>query len=461
MINISLEINLVMERINVGLIGYGAVGSGFSEYFYSSKNPQLEQFKITAIGVNNLARERNFPMTYITTNALDDIARNVNIDVVIDAVGGDEKSNEASLHFIEQALTHGKHVITANKNNLAQHLPRLTALAEENKVNLEYEASVCGCIPVIQTMKEYYAHDRIKKIVGIFNGTSNYILSQMHKGRTYSEALAEAQANKYAEADPTADVSGKDAADKLAILASLAFGINASPKNVTIEGIENIDKDDFFYVRDNLRLRTGKYHTIKLLAIAEAQGDRLDLRVHPAYIGEEHPIYGVDGALNAVCIYGEYGKMNVLKGVGAGSIPTGFAVASDLIKIGKKIERNIVDNCLVTLHPKTSVQLEDRLIRENRVSQGYIKSSSPEHLAGVLAQKAHILAKYGLSVIDWFNFNEQETGDPKEILPDTFLIESACERMILPAIDELSKHEYCTTGKVTYVRSDLLSDKNK
>ena len=400
-------------------------------------------------------------MTKITTDVIDDIVRKAEIDIVIDTVGGDGESNQCSLEFMVEALKHEKHVITANKSNLAQHLPYLVGLAEQNKVNLEYEASVCGNIPIVQSMKDYYANDRITKIIGILNGTSNYILTQMQKGKSYADALADARELGIAEADPTADVGGKDVADKLAILAMLAFGAPFSPKDITIEGIQQLDKDDFFYVRDNLRLRTGKDHTIKLLGIAELQGTMLDLRVHPAYIKSDHPLYGVDDTLNAVCITGEYGPVNVLKGVGAGSLPTGFAVASDLIRVGKKMQRGIVDNFIPCVLKNEGLALEHRLIGDHRMTAGYIKSDSPEHKVGILAQKSAILARHNISIKDWFNFVERETGDPEEIIPDIFLIEQARENAIAAALEELSKQEICVTGKVTYLREDDTTTKTK
>ncbi len=443
-----------MKRINVGLIGYGSVGSGFTEYFYKSNNANLEQFNLAAIGIKDIKKERDFPMTKITTNSLYDIIRNASIDIVVDTVGGDEESNQCSFEFMEAALKHGKHVITANKSTLAQHLPYLVGLAEQHQVNLEYEASVCGSIPIVQSMKDYYINDKITKIIGILNGTSNYILTQMQKWKSYAEALAEARQLRIAEADSSADVNGKDVADKLAILAMLAFGIPLSPKDITIEGIEYLDKDDFFYVRDNLRLRTGKEHTIKLLGIAELRETMLDLRVHPAYIRADHPLYGVDDTLNAVCITGKYGTVSVLKGVGAGSLPTGFAVASDLIRVGKKIQRGIVENFVPRAPPKEALALEHRLVGEHRMTVGYIKSDSPEHKVGILAQKSTILAKHGISIKDWFNFVERETGDPEEIIPDIFLIEKARENAITAALDDFAKQEICASGKVTYLRED-------
>ena len=449
-----------MGKIKVGLIGYGNVGRGFAEYFYNSGNPELDSFSLSAIGIKDIKKERNFPSTFVTTNSLDDIVRKSDIKIIIDGVGGDAESNKCSLKYIEEALKHGKHVITANKHNLSRNFYRLVKMAEDNKVNLEYEASVCGCIPVIQTMREYYTNDCIKKIVGIVNGTSNYILTEMHKGMSFNDALSEAKIRGYAEADHFADISGEDSADKIAILANIAFRMPINPENISIEGIDHIDPDMFFYVRDNLKLRTNKYHTIKSLAIAEMKEGKLDLRVHPAYIREDHPLYGVNGVLNAICIVGEYGNINVLKGPGAGSIPTGFAVASDLIKVGRKIQRGIIDNFLPRFNGDNK-DIDQILLGNNRVTSGFIKSCSLEHKTGVLAQKSNILANRGISIRDWFNFVERETDDLQEIIPDIFLIEASPENLIYSAVNELSKEDVCRSSRVTYLREDSVYFKTK
>lgn len=460
------------KKLGVGIVGYGNVGKGAVEYWYTSGNPELEGFKLMAIGVKDIARVRRipgiqdkysddivnkFPRPKITSNILEDIIMSPDIDIVIDVVGGDGNSNAQSMSYIREALKNGKQVITANKSNLAKDLAGLTELANQNRVNLQYEASVCGSIPIIQTIRNYFSNDNVKKVVGILNGTSNYILTQMHKGGSFEDALLGAQEAGFAEKDSSGDTGGSDAANKLAILTNIAFRTSINLSKIKVEGITNIDADDIYYVQDVLRVTTGKKYAIKPLAIAERIGNALDMRVHPAYISEDHPLFGIDNALNAVCLVGQYGETHVMSGKGAGPVPTGFAVISDLLQVGRKVRAGFVDNFsefgsgidnLVV--PETSGYVEPLV----PVTRGFIKSVSPEHICGVLAAKARILADNKISIRQWYNFINRETGSLDESLPDVFLIDPVSEERIFYAIEGL-KEEECVLGDPKYLREDI------
>lgn len=433
------------KKINIGLIGYGTVGSGVIDYFQNPLNRErLDGYNIEFIGVKD-SKTRDNRIGRITQNSMENIVQNPNIDLVVDAISGDDG---ASLEYVRQAILRGKHVVTCNKPNIASNIRELTQLANNHGVNLEYEASVCGGIPVIKTLKEYFANDNIKKITGIVNGTSNYILTQMHLGRTYDEALREAIDLGYTEKEDHSDVDGSDAASKLAIIASLAFNTHIRPRDIPIrEGIRNnINQHDIFYVKDLMSTREKKKHEIKLIASAERKGDSLELRVSPCYIDENHPLYGTNNVLNRICISGEYSGIQTLSGPGAGSLPTGFAVISGIFAIGDKIRRGIVS-------PVQSFDRSYRCIVDNPVSNGYIKSVSPEDQLNVFGTKATILAEHGISIKEITDCPEFE--DENHTAPGMYLIKPASEYQIKAAVRDFTKNKF-VIGPVIYVREDKI-----
>ncbi len=260
----------------IGLIGYGSVGKGIIDYYLRSSEPKLSSLEIIAIGVHDINKERTMPLSNIHRpfpSLIDDpmtkIINNPLIDIVVDAVGGNVKANTASRKYLYQAIANGKHVVTCNKAVLCDELVPLTELANKKKVNLRYEAAVCGGIPIIQTLQKYYANDEIERVSGIINGTSNYILSEMHQGKTLIEALKEAQSNGYAEADYTNDVEGFDALHKLVLLASIAFHTKINPNDVLREGIMQVSHHDIYYLKQFLGKILMEDHAIKLIGSAE------------------------------------------------------------------------------------------------------------------------------------------------------------------------------------------------
>lgn len=282
------------------------------------------QLSVQRILVKNLAKHANSPYRTKLTNRFDDI-QSEDIDIVVEVMGG----IDPAYFYVKQSLLQGRHVVTANKDLIAKHGRELQRIAYEKGVRLLYEASVGGGIPIIKPLNESLAANNITGIWGIVNGTTNYILSQMYSwGKDFSEALREAQANGYAEANPEADVDGFDAARKLAILSSIAFHMNVNVEDIHIEGIRNISPDD---------IELSKYlgYTIKLMAISKRIGDRLMARVSPVMLKNTHPLSKVDDVYNAIIIKGDSVGDVLFYGRGAGKYPTASAVLGDVIDIVK------------------------------------------------------------------------------------------------------------------------------
>lgn len=444
---------MICDKIGVGVLGYGNVGSGILEYYLRSSEPVLDALEIVAVGVQDLSKERGIPFSShvrtlprVTNKPLADIVNNPSIDVVIDAVGGNAEANAASKKYLYRALENGKHVVTCNKAVLCEELVPLTELANGQRVNLRYEAAVCGGIPIIQTLQDYYARDDIIRVSGIINGTSNYILTQMHKGKTFNEALSEAQHKGFAEADPRNDVEGYDALHKLVLLASIAFRTQINLKDVLREGIQDVSHQDIYYLQNILGPASGEHHAIKLIASAEKRGSTLDLRLHPMLISSEHPLYGVDGAMNAISVYGKYLGPQTFRGLGAGSHPTAFAVMADLFEVIARIKSGT--------HKNFSDFSARYTIERDPVTSGYFRSISPEHESRVFATKCDILGRHGLDIYGVHNFPRTFAEGSEELVPDIICIESAREQQIRRAREELTASP-CVRGKVVYVREDL------
>ncbi|MEA2554664.1 MAG: homoserine dehydrogenase, partial [Fimbriimonadaceae bacterium] len=282
--------------------------------------------EIARIGIRDSEKPRIAPSELFTAD-LGSIVDDPTIDVVLELMGG----LEPALHLIERALKSGKHVVTANKELIAKHGARLVELAARERLDLHFEAAVGGGIPLIQPLKHQLAGNDVIRLMGIVNGTTNVILTKMtQEGAEFEEALAEAQAKGYAEADPSSDVDGYDAQYKIAILSSIAFGKEISPDDVYREGIGGVTKRDIAYA-DVLG------YTIKLLGIAESRKDGLLARVHPTLLPKDHPLASVNGVYNAVWVQGDFVGDVMFSGRGAGSDPTGSAVVGDLIDVSRNI----------------------------------------------------------------------------------------------------------------------------
>ncbi len=312
----------------IGLLGYGTVGTGTAEIILDpvGRNSLLQEIDIVQVGVRTLDKPRSpeLPSGIITTD-LEAIVTNPEIEIVVELLGGLEPSRS----LILQAIEHGKHIVTANKAVIARHGEEIFNAANKAGVYVLLEAAVGGGIPVIKPLKQSLGVNRIQTVIGIINGTTNYILTQMtQEGADFSEVLAEAQKLGYAEADPTADVDGYDAADKIAILAAIAFNGRIKRDDIPCEGIRQINATDISYA-DDLGF------VIKLLAIAKANAhnDSLQVRVHPTLVSKAHPLANVNDVYNAILVEGEPLGQVMFFGPGAGKGATASAVVSDIVNI--------------------------------------------------------------------------------------------------------------------------------
>ena len=312
----------------IGLLGYGTVGTGTAEIILdpSGRNNLLQEIEIAKVGVRSQGKPRSPELpTGVLTTDLESIVSDPEIEIIVELLGGLEPSRS----LILKAIANGKHIVTANKAVIARHGEEIYNAANEAGVYVLLEAAVGGGIPVIKPLKQSLGVNRIQTVIGIINGTTNYILTQMtEEGADFDDVLAEAQKLGYAEADPTADVDGYDAADKIAILAAIAFGGRIKREDISCEGIRNVTATDISYA-DDLGF------VIKLLAIAKANSDNdsLQVRVHPTLVSKDHPLANVNSVNNAVLVEGEPLGQVMLFGPGAGKGATASAVVSDIVNI--------------------------------------------------------------------------------------------------------------------------------
>ena len=321
-----------MEKtVQIGLLGFGTVGTGVVRIL--KENAALIRQKtgttthIKTILVRDLQKKRKIEIDAKLTTDAAEILKDPEISIVVEIMGGEEPARSLML----EALNQGKHVVTANKDVIAKYGRELFAAAEKNEVNLLFEASVGGGIPIIRPLKRCLAANRISEVMGIVNGTTNYMLDKMTtEGIDFDTVLAEAQAKGYAEADPTADVGGWDAARKIAILASIAFGTRVSLEDVSVEGITKIEPEDIDYGRE-------LGYVIKLLAIAQENEKGVNARVHPAFIPRDHPLASVRDVFNAIFVRGDALGEAMFYGRGAGGMPTASAVCADIMEAARDI----------------------------------------------------------------------------------------------------------------------------
>ncbi len=374
------------RSVQVGVLGFGSVGTGVIKLLKQNHAQLLRRsgvdLKIAAIAVRNKRKDRAVRVNpKILTEDPFGIVKDPRIDIVIELLGGIHPAKR----LVEEALKNGKYVVTANKELIAKHGYALFSLARRCGVDLYYEASVAGGIPIIRTLKVGFAPNRITDVVGIINGTTNFILSAMDQGRSYAEALAEAQARGFAEADPRDDVDGVDAAYKLAILASIAFQAKVRVEDVYRQGIRQVDPIDIEFART-------LGYTVKLLARGSQTAQGISLKVHPTLIERTHPLANVSGVFNAVFIRGDFIGDAMLYGQGAGSEPTGAAVVSDVLDIVYSFGQNVTRRNLVTEYRHVRM-----LPRATTTAQFYARFELRDR-PGVLARITHLLGRHHISV---------------------------------------------------------------
>lgn len=324
------------QDLSIGLLGLGTVGTGVVKLIEQHQEELVHQLgcqiKVKKVLIRNVEKDRDVQIdpTSITTNP-EDVLNDPDIDVIVEVMGGIDEARQ----YILEALQNRKHVVTANKDLIALYGPELQEIAWKNQCDLLYEASVGGGIPILRGLTDGLVADRIQKLMGIVNGTTNYILTKMmDEGVSYEEALKTAQELGFAEADPTSDVAGLDAARKMAILARLAFLTDVSLNDVEVEGITNLSSEDLNY---------GKTlgYTMKLIGMAQCQDERIEVSVQPTFIAKSHPLAAVKDEFNAVYVNGEAIGETMFYGPGAGSLPTATAVVSDVIAAIKNMQLGI------------------------------------------------------------------------------------------------------------------------
>lgn len=391
-----------MEVAKLGIAGFGTVGSGLAAIL-AENHTMLEQklgriieIKTVVVRDLNKARGQALPSTTELTTDLDALVTDPEIDIVVELMGGLKQAYT----LISQALKAGKHVVTANKHLLAEHGLELFALARKNKCFLSYEASCAGGIPVVQTLRESLAGDRVEEMLGIMNGTANYILSEMTtKGMDFNVALQQAKELGYAEADPTFDIEGFDTAHKLCVLIRLAFGMDYPLNKLPIQGITSITPLDIEFAREF-------GYRIKLLAYAQSNADGIEAGVYPALVPYRYLLARVGGNYNAVRIVGNAVGPIMLHGQGAGDKPTGNAVLADILGILRNLCHNITpDNIGFGKAPLEEAPI---IPSENALSRYYFRFMVADE-AGVMAAVATAMAKHEVSIAQAVQKEDQTT----------------------------------------------------
>lgn len=373
--------------INIGLLGCGTVGGGVVKLL--AKNQAAIATKtgseIAIKRVLELDKDKCLRLGLpeeVITDRFEDILNDASISIVVELIGG----IEPAYSFITAAMAKGKHVVSANKDLIAIKGKELFATAVENNVDFYFEASVAGGIPIVYPLKQSLAANQIQEIIGILNGTTNYILTKMsQEGRDYFEVLGEAQQLGYAESDPSADVGGLDAARKLAILSSIAFNSRVTLDDVFVEGITAITPRDIQYARE-------LGYVIKLLAIAKEIDGKIQARVHPAFIPFNHPLAFVNGVFNAVFVRGDAVGEIMHYGRGAGEMPTASAVVGDIIEVGRNMAFNTTTRIGCTCYEDKEILPITELC-----AQYYIRMTVTDR-PGVLAGIAGVFGAHQVSI---------------------------------------------------------------
>ncbi len=411
-------------NVNIGLLGCGTVGTSLLELIHEQREVISQRtglvIDVAMVSVRDVSKSRTAPIDpTLFTDDPKQVVESADVDVVVEVMGGIDPSRE----LISKALELGKPVVTANKELLAAHGEELYALADQSGVDLLFEAAVAGGIPIIRPLRESLAGEPITRVMGIVNGTTNFILTKMtEEGMSFADALEEAQKLGYAESDPTADVGGHDAAAKAAIIASLAFGGRVNSDDVYVEGITEITPEDIEFAH---RLD----HCIKLLAIVEKQesngAESLCVRVHPSMVPLTHPLANVQESFNAIFVEGDSVGELMFYGRGAGGPPTASAVLGDLIDASCNIKRSsaasIGDFTSINISPISDLETQ------------YFFEVEVEDQPGVLAQVAAVLGEQNVSIQSM----EQEGLESEARL--IFITHKALESSFQAAIGALDK----------------------
>ena len=415
-----------MKSLKVGICGLGTVASGVINVLKRNQN-EISARAGCSIDVVQVASRRmrdNCDMQGIAfTTSIDELIDNPEIDVVAELIGGYDLAKD----LVIKALNNGKHVVTANKALIAEHGNELFALANSKGLVLAYEAGVAGGIPVIKALREGLSANQINCVAGIINGTGNFILTEMEdKGRDFADVLAEAQALGYAEADPTFDVEGIDAAHKLAILASVAFGVPLQFDKAFTEGISGLSTED-------INNATALGYRVKHLGIARRHANGIELRVHPTLIPQAQLLANVDGVMNAVLVDGDAVGQTLYYGPGAGSEATASAVIADLVDVARAV---LSDSPVLVPYlgvmPDKLLELPVLPITEIQ-SAYYLRLSAEDH-PGVLAKVSSIMSDSGINIESVVQKDKEREN---EVIPLVMLTQTVQESQMIAAIAKI------------------------
>ncbi|MBU2548098.1 MAG: homoserine dehydrogenase [Proteobacteria bacterium] len=430
-----------MSSVNVGLIGFGTIGSGVAKILIEDadliENKLGRPINLKKIADLDIETPRPVQLPPgLLTREVKDVLGDPDIGIVIELVGGYEPART----FVLEALAAGKHVVTANKALLARHGREIFEAAAANHVDVLYEAAVAGAIPIIRGLKEGLTANRIDYLFGILNGTSNYILTKMtREGVEFAQALAEAQERGYAEADPTFDVEGVDTAHKLAILIGLAYGLQVDLDDIHVEGISGLDPID-------IRFAEEFGYVIKLLAISSQDGGRIEARVHPTMLPADHLLSDVNGVFNAIHVHGHAAGDLLFYGRGAGRMPTAGAVVADVIELARAIRTGAAGRVPPMSWASTrGADLKPRPMSE--VETTYYFRFSALDKPGVLSRISGVLGEHRISISAVIQKGREQAG----AVPIVMLTHEARESDVRRALDELDRLDV-VRGRTVVIR---------
>lgn len=436
----------MMDSIKVGLLGLGVVGGGTWKVLARNRQEISRRagrnIEVTRVAVRDVAKARKLLGPNVPVDANPHaVVNDPTIDIVVELIGGDTLSRELVL----EAIKNGKHVVTANKALLAKHGDEIFAAASQRGVMVAFEAAVAGGIPIIKAMREGLTANRIEWVAGIINGTTNFILSEMRsRGLSFDTVLAEAQKLGYAEADPTFDIEGVDAAHKLTLLASIAFGIPVQFDKAYIEGISKLASEDI-----KMAERLG--YRIKLLGITKRRPQGIELRVHPALVPAKSLLANVEGAMNAVLVKGDAVGQSLYYGKGAGEEPTASSVVADLVDVARLMTSD-PEHRVPHLAFQPDAMSDTPILDIGDVVTSYYLRLTVADQPGVLAELAKHLADAGISIGSMI----QQPNDASDMADLIFLTHEALERNVAQAITKIEALPF-VRSRVTRIRMESLA----
>ncbi len=408
-----------MKKVGVAVLGLGVVGGGTCKILIDRRSRIAEEYgvdiEIAAVLDRVPARVTGLGLDLsILASDIDEICANANVDIVVECMGGTEPART----FLIKALEAGKSIVTSNKEMFAKFWPELEKAAQKTGAGLYYEATTGGGMPIIRTMTQAMQANGIQEIKTIINGTTNYILTRMtEEGADYDAVLKDAQALGYAEANPVADVEGYDSSYKLSILSSLAFNKRVPVELIYREGITKITAQDIKIAKD-------MGFVIKLLAIAKQKGQKIEARVHPVFLPKSHPLASVNGAFNAVFVVGDAVGDIMIYGRGAGALPTGSAIVSDIVFCARQVEHARYSE-MFDVMPASDIVTDFE-------SEYYVRLNARD-VSGVIADVAAVFKKYKVSI------SQMRQDANKEVIPIVFITHKTSENAMKKAIEEIKK----------------------